>query len=126
MAIDDETDEWLGTTVDDTDAIVLHRFFVAQYDKIGKELLSQGKSSNEDDSASEGKQAWDAVCAAILDVGPALEIPQLSSTPRIDHEGYIDLMKRYSHRNSDAMREIFVETSMPEVGTLNIQVKPSH
>jgi hypothetical protein len=105
---------------------VLHRFFVAQYDKIGKELLSQGKSSNEDDSTSEGKQAWDAVCAALLAIGPALEIPQLSSTPRIDHEGYIDLMKRYSHRNSDAMREIFVETSMPEVGTPNIQVKPSH
>lgn len=117
--MDDETDEWLGTTVDDTDAIVLHRFFVGQYDKIGKELLSQGKSSSDDDSALEGKQAWDAVCAAILRVGPALEIPQLSSTPRADHQGYIDLMKRYSHRNSDAMRELFVETSMPEVSTLS-------
>jgi hypothetical protein len=59
---------------------VLHRFFVAQYDKIGKELLSQGKPSDEDDSALEGKQAWDAVCAAILDIGPPLEVPQLSSS----------------------------------------------
>ena len=112
----DESDEWLGTTVDDTDTIVLHRFFSKYNDKIGKELLSQAKPIDEDDSvAMEGREAWGTLCTALVDIGDPLEVPQLSRLPCSDHEGYIDLMTRYVHRNSDSIREIFVETSMPQV-----------
>ncbi|KAF8811488.1 Rho GTPase activation protein, partial [Phlegmacium glaucopus] len=37
---DDSNDHWLGITSDDTNAVVLHRFFHKHADKIGKELLS--------------------------------------------------------------------------------------
>jgi hypothetical protein len=64
----------------------------------------------------EGKDAWGTLCTALVDIGEPLEIPQLSQLPSSEHEGYIDLMTRYVHRNSDPIREIFVETSMPQVG----------
>jgi neurofibromin 1 len=112
-ANDDESDEWLGTTADDTDTIVLHRFFSKYNDKIGKELLSQAKPVNGEDPAA----AWGTLCTALVDIGDPLEVPQLSRLPRSEHEGYIDLMSRYAHRNSDPIREIFVETPMPQVST---------
>ena len=37
---EDGHDEWLDTPFDDTDAIVLQRFFNKHVDKVGKELLS--------------------------------------------------------------------------------------
>ena len=118
-AVDDESDEWLGTTADDTDTIVLHRFFSKYNDKIGKELLSQSKPANEEDDsvAMEAREAWGSLCTALVDIGKPLEVPQLSRLPRSEHGGYIDLMTRYAHRNSDSIREIFVETSMPHVST---------
>jgi hypothetical protein len=116
-AADNESDEWLGTSADDTDTIVLHRFFSKYNDKIGKELLSQAKPANEEDSVA--REVWASLCTALVDIGPPLEVPQLSSLPRSEHEGYIDLMTRYAHRNSDSIREIFVETSMPQVSTLS-------
>lgn len=118
-AVNDDFDEWLGTTTDDTDAIVLHRFFVDHSGKIGQELLSHGKPNEGD--PDEGKQAWSAVCLALLAMGDPLEVPKRASSSRAEHEGYIDLMERYNHRNSDALRDIFVETSMPEVGTSDTQ-----
>jgi hypothetical protein len=114
----DESDEWLGTSADDTDSIVLHRFFSKHNDKIGKELLSQAKPTSEEDSvAMEGREAWASLCTALVDIGDPLEVPQLSSLPRSEHEGFIDLMARYAHRNSDPIQEIFVETSMPQVSS---------
>ena len=41
---EDEQEEWLDTAYDDTDIIVLHRFFDKYADKVGKELLSTAKS----------------------------------------------------------------------------------
>lgn len=115
MANEDEGDEWLGTTADDTDTIVLHRFYAKHGDKIGKDLLSQGKLPNDDDNSQGGKDVWIQLCAALMDIGDPLEVPQPSPFICSDHEEYIDLMSRHQHRNTDHVKDIFVETPMPQV-----------
>lgn len=111
----DDADEWLGTSADDTDTIVLHRFFNKHTNKIGKDLLSQGKFSIDEDNIAGGKKAWDDLCTALVDIGEPLEVPQLSQDSRAEHKDYLDLMARFAHRNTDHMRDIFVDTGMPEV-----------
>ncbi|KAF7293793.1 Ras-GAP domain-containing protein [Mycena chlorophos] len=110
---DEETDEWLGTTTDDTDIIVLHRYFHKHEDKIGKELLSLSKPSELDPSAMSGKHAWDELCGLLVELGTPLDIPKLSSAPAGEHRDYVDLMARYAHRSTEAVRGIFVETDSP-------------
>jgi hypothetical protein len=113
---EEEVDEWLGTTSDDTDFIVLHRFFDKHADKIGKELLSLSKSSTEGDVAAvNGKLAWDGLCALLVDLGTPLEPPQLSSSTSSDHRDYIGLMSRFAYRNTTPIQEIFVETNVSKV-----------
>ncbi|KAJ6540091.1 hypothetical protein B0H10DRAFT_2170598 [Mycena sp. CBHHK59/15] len=99
---DEETDEWLGTTSDDTDIIVLHRYFHKHADKIGKELLSLSKPSDNDPSAISGKHAWDELCGLLAVVGV------FARTPRLH-----DLMSRHAHRGTETVKGIFLETDTP-------------
>ncbi|KAI0040644.1 hypothetical protein FA95DRAFT_1647858 [Auriscalpium vulgare] len=110
-APEDEHDEWVGMTYDDTDTLVLHRFFAKNADKVGKELLSLSKPSAEGDAtAINGKRAWTALCGALVELGQPVEIPRVSSIPSSQHRDYLDLISRYHHRNVSPVREIFVET----------------
>ncbi|RDB19915.1 Neurofibromin [Hypsizygus marmoreus] len=112
--VEEETDQWLGTTSDDTDIIVLHRFFDKHADKIGKELLSLSKpSTNGDSSAISGKRAWDGLCALLVDLGPPLEVPRPSPLPSAIHREYNDLMARCSDRRTKEVEDIFLETDGP-------------
>jgi hypothetical protein len=115
VAVDDEEDEWLGNTPDDTDTIVLHRYFEKHADKIGKELLSLSKINEVDQTAISGKRSWDGLCAALVDLGQAPEVPRLFSYSSSEHREYLDLISRYAYRNTDAVRDIFVETPAPKV-----------
>ncbi|KAF7975643.1 hypothetical protein HWV62_9093 [Athelia sp. TMB] len=117
-AADESTDEWLGTTADETDAIVLHRFFHKHGDKIGKELLSRGNAINAADSAPDAKLTWVKLCEARVGMGSPERVPEYSFLRRDQHPGYISLMERYMHRNSDSMRDIFVEMDLSEQGSL--------
>ncbi|KAJ7034157.1 hypothetical protein C8F04DRAFT_582650 [Mycena alexandri] len=110
---EEETDEWLGTTSDDTDIIVLHRYFHKHADKIGKELLSLSKPSDNDPSAVSGKHAWDELCGLLVELGTPLDIPKLSSAASHVHRDYLDLMNRHLHRSTDSVKEIFLETDTP-------------
>ncbi|KDQ64130.1 hypothetical protein JAAARDRAFT_118551 [Jaapia argillacea MUCL 33604] len=112
---DEDANEWLGNRYDDTDTIVLHRFFEKHADKVGKELLSLSKPATEGDPAVDGKQAWDALCAALVDLGQPLEVPRLSPLTSSEHRDYHDLMSRYNHRSTDSVRDLFVETDIPKV-----------
>ncbi|KAH6914612.1 hypothetical protein BKA70DRAFT_1180120 [Coprinopsis sp. MPI-PUGE-AT-0042] len=103
-------DVWTGVTPEDTDIIVLHRFFDKHADKIGKELLSLSKPSTEGDkSAVNGKRAWDGLCALLVDLGPPLEVPRPSNYTSQEHGEYIDLMSDYNGRNTSRVKELFVE-----------------
>ncbi|KAJ7821199.1 hypothetical protein B0H14DRAFT_2831907 [Mycena olivaceomarginata] len=108
-----EVDEWLGTTSDDTDIIVLHRYFHKHADKIGKELLSLSKPSDSDPSAVSGKHAWDELCGMLVELGTPLDIPKLSSASSRDHRDYVELMSRHQHRNTESVKNIFLETDTP-------------
>ena len=81
---DDDKDEWLGGTAsDDTDGIVLHRFFDKHTDKIGKELLSTSKPVVEGDTSGvtvTGKRTCDNLCTLLVDLGAPLEAT-LSPSP---------------------------------------------
>ncbi|KAF7432844.1 Ras GTPase activating protein ira2 [Pleurotus ostreatus] len=107
---EEEADEWLGTTSDDTDIIVLHRFLSKYTDQIGAELLSQANPSELDTSPST-KDAWNSLCALLVDLGKPLEAPVLSNAVAADHPEYLSLMSRYAHKNTTALQDIFVETN---------------
>ncbi|KAF8165773.1 hypothetical protein B0H34DRAFT_794124 [Crassisporium funariophilum] len=111
---EDNNDHWLGTTSDDTDVVVLHRFFHKHADKIGKELLSLSRPSAEGDpSAVAGKRAWDGLCALLVDLGPPLEVPRLSSLASADHREYSELMCKHANRNTAPVADLFLKTDIP-------------
>ncbi|KAH9854976.1 hypothetical protein C2E23DRAFT_883516 [Lenzites betulinus] len=119
---EDEADEWLERTYDETDTIILHRFFEKHADKIGKELLSSSKVSAEkmtpeaEAAAAVGKRAWDALCAALVDLGQPLESPKLSSLTSREHREYIDLMMRCDRRDTTVVQELFFEVISAPTG----------
>ncbi len=106
---------------DDTDTIVLHRFFERHADKIGKELLSSSKVLAEkmtpeaEAAAANGKRAWDALCAALVELGQPLESPKLSTLTSREHRDYLDLMSRCDRRDTTTIQELFVEGITPSV-----------
>jgi hypothetical protein len=113
---DKDSHEWKGVTYDDTDTIVLHRFFSKHADKVGKELLSFMKPSAEGDpSTINGKRAWDALCSALVDLGQPIEVPRLSAMSSLEHREYLDLVARYDRADVTAVRDIFVETGAGKV-----------
>lgn len=113
---DRDLHDWKGITYDDTDTIVLHRFFSKHADKVGKELLSFMKPSAEGDpSMINGKRSWDALCSALVDLGQPIEVPRLSAMSSLDHREYLDLMARYDRADVTAVRDIFVETGSGKV-----------
>jgi len=112
-ANDDISDHWLGTTSDDTDVVVLHRFFHKHADKIGKELLSLSKPTADGDfSAISGKRAWDGLCALLVDLGPPLEVPRLSTTSSADNREFLKLIERNANRDTGSVRHLFLETDV--------------
>lgn len=111
--VDTDPDEWLGVTQDETDTIVLRRYFEKHADKIGKELLSTSNISAQD--SANGKTTWDDLCAAIIELGTPNVEPKLSGLDSWVHEGYADLMERYNHRNTDPVRDMWIEAPMPSV-----------
>ena len=101
-------DEWQGGSFDETDAIVLHRFFEKHADKVGKELLSLSKSSNEGEAAViGGKKAWDTLCAALVEMGQPLGVPRLHTESASTLACYRDFMGRYSDRNTEPVANVF-------------------
>ncbi|VDB87041.1 unnamed protein product [Peniophora sp. CBMAI 1063] len=83
----EEEEAWTGAPHDDTDTIVLHRFFDKHADKVGKELLSVHKAP------AEGGERGGC---------------------RAQHADFRDLMSRYARRSTASVRDLFVETYTPK------------
>lgn len=111
----------MGTTADDTDTIVLHRFLDKHADKIGKELLSYAKlnaSGEEDASTANAKHAWDHLCNLLVELEEVPKAPRFSDQPRTEHQEFIDLMNRCAHRSIESVQDIFVAADVPLVSLI--------
>ncbi len=96
---------------DETDHMLLHRYFRVNADKVGKELLSYPGVPNSQDPESSmvgGKQTWDVLCATLVEIGEPLEIPRPTMVPAVQHPRFQDFLQRNGHRNLDSVREIFL------------------
>ncbi|KDQ15349.1 hypothetical protein BOTBODRAFT_54648 [Botryobasidium botryosum FD-172 SS1] len=113
-----ESEEWLGSSYDETDQLILHRFLTAHADKVGRELLSYNgpaaqRTDGNEDSAPEGKRVWDTLVSTLVDMGTPGETPRPKLVPSTQHALYLEFMQRNSHRNTDAVRNILVEAPAP-------------
>ena len=66
-------------------------------------------------AAANGKRAWDALCAALVDLGQPLESPNLSTLTRLEHREFLELMARCDRRDTTTVQELFVEATDPSV-----------
>ncbi|KAH9948737.1 hypothetical protein B0H21DRAFT_787622 [Amylocystis lapponica] len=116
---DEDPEEWLDTTYDDTDTIVLHRFFEKHADKVGKELLSLSKPASEkptpeaEASAANGKRVWETLCAALVEMGAPLESARVSTQHSHDHREYMDMMARHDLKDTSVVHDLFVRANTP-------------
>lgn len=110
----------MDTAYDDTDNIVLHRFFERHADKVGKELLSAsttqaGTDGDDDKGSGSGKRSWNAICNALVENPQASLIPTVSTLSSKEHHDYLELMARYSHRDTTSVQHLFVPAVTPKV-----------
>ena len=89
---------------------MLHRFFQKHADRIGKELLSHSSGIDVGGSTVTGKQIWDNFCALLVDLGPPLEVPRLSTLDSYSHREYLEFMSKYMNRSTTPVEQIFMET----------------
>ncbi len=114
--MEEDPDEWVGGTFDETDAIVLHRFFERHADKVGKELLSLSKSLKESETGVVGgKRAWDTLCAALVDMGQPVDVPLLTSFTTSDFDEYREFMIRNDDRSTESVSDLFTEIATNKV-----------
>ena len=110
-----DLEEWIGLPYDDTDSIVLHRFFDKHADKVGKELLSLSRPSEADASAVNGKRAWDNLCAALVDLDSSIPPPQPSGFDSFSHEGYLEFMHTHADTDTSSVAHLFVDSTPQDV-----------
>ena len=111
--MEEDPTEWQGGTFDETDAIVLHRFFEKHADKVGKELLSLSKTTKEGEAAVVGgKKAWDTLCAALVEMGQPVEVPLLSTFHSSSPGSYRDFMLRNAECNTEPVAQLFIEIAV--------------
>lgn len=104
-------EEWLGTSYDEVDQAVLHRYFSDHVDKIGKDLLTTGKpASSQATDTIAGKRQWDMLVNVLVELGQPVEVPVLSRNSSEDHGPYKTFMRSQAHRTPDAsIRDTFIE-----------------
>lgn len=110
-----DPEEWIGLPYDDTDSIVLHRFFDKHADKVGKELLSLSRPSEADASAVNGKKAWDNLCAALVDLDSSIPPAQPSLLDSASHDGYLEFMDAHMDADTSPVAHLFVDSTPPGV-----------
>ncbi|KAH8826519.1 hypothetical protein DL96DRAFT_1529897 [Flagelloscypha sp. PMI_526] len=101
-----EEPEHLSAGPDDTDMIVLHRFFVKHADKIGKELLSSS-TTEAGGSGIHGKRAWDGLCTLLVDLGAPIDTPRVSALSSDQHRDFQEVVSKIGGAGGE-FDELFV------------------
>lgn len=104
----------------EADILILYRFLQTHADQIGQQLLdskdshasfgqtSQSKGANGSGGMTlTAKQAWDTLCALLVDTKPRLEVPRLSNLDESRHLAFQNFMRRNHRRNTDAVADAF-------------------
>lgn len=110
----EEAEEWHGSSYDEADAIVLHRFFHRFADKVGKELLGFSRMSMDDEASQTGKQTWDNLCSTLVEMGQPVTIPPPSKDMISQHQLYQEFMRTHEHRSKDLVRDLFYALPTPQ------------
>ena len=112
---------------DETDHLLLHRFFRVNADKIGKELLSYPSAPGRDPEIAgvSGKQTWDVLCATLVEIGDPEEIPPPTGPPLSQNMKFKDFLAKAAHRNTDGVRDIFVASGDNRVGLYALVHSPT-
>lgn len=93
--------------------MVLHSVLHTQSEKVAQ-LLPTLPSNNSCDNADTRKEAWDTTASKLQELGkPAGSLFQRINTR--EHTAYRDFVQRFSHRNMDAVKEMFVKLLGPKV-----------
>ena len=74
--------------------------------------MSHSHTLGDGSSSITGKQIWDNFCALLVDLGPPLEVPRLSTLDSSTHREYLEFMSKYSNRNTDPVEHLFMETDI--------------
>ncbi|QRV73161.1 GTPase-activating protein [Ceratobasidium sp. AG-Ba] len=107
---EEPVEEWLGTTYDEVDQMVLHQYFSTHVHKIGKDLLTTGKPTAHANDTVAGKRQWDQLVNVLVELGQPVEVPALVRNTSEDHPLYKPFMRSQAHRNPDAsIRDMFIE-----------------
>ena len=75
-------------------------------------MLSHSSGIDVSGSTVTGKQIWDNFCALLVDLGPPLEVPRLSSLDASSHREYLAFMSKYLNRSTTPVEHIFMETDI--------------
>ncbi|ELU45404.1 RasGAP domain-containing protein [Rhizoctonia solani AG-1 IA] len=115
-------EEWLGTTYDEVDQMVLHRYFSDNVDKIGKDLLIASKVAHSQTSDTvAGKRQWDKLVNVLVELGQPVEVPMLSRSTAEDHLIYKPFMRSQAHRTPDAsIRDMFIQAPGAKLTSLQL------
>ncbi len=92
---------------------------------MGKELLSAASKASETEIDEEkatgtGKRSWNAICNALVETTQASLIPNMSPFTSSEHPEYLDLMSRFSHRDTSPVHHLFVPAVTPQVRTESV------
>ncbi|PVG03445.1 hypothetical protein CPB86DRAFT_723065 [Serendipita vermifera] len=109
----EEGDDWHGPSYDEADSIVLHRFFHHSADKVGKELLSFSRMSNEEEGSQTGKRTWDNLCSTLVELGQPALISPPTKEPSTRHILFMEFMRMHENRSVDSVQDLFVMLSTP-------------
>ena len=116
QADETEAEEFLGSSYDEVDSIVLHRFFSQTANKVGTKLLSFSPRSHDSESSIQSRrQAWNNLCSTLVAIGKPITIPSPLPLGSNEHPAYLEFMYRNDHRNVDQMRELFFLTPTSKV-----------
>ena len=79
-------------------------------------MLGIGKSSKDGDATvTNGKKAWEKLCAALVQMSQPVDIPVLSPKLSAESQEYYDFLARNNDRNTETVREYFMHIAVTRV-----------
>ncbi|GJJ07052.1 hypothetical protein Clacol_001251 [Clathrus columnatus] len=103
-----KSDELLGSSYDEADTIILHRFFQNYREKIGSLLLGpEVEPVAKRTKPANSKTIWNDVCNLLVDATSIMSSPTFSEKSSAQHSNFRTLYGRYAQASLEPVRGIF-------------------